>query len=88
MDTTQVPVRVGSVWADHDKRSAGRHVQVVAVDATHAKVELCSERGRPARGHEAAPVAKPGRQTKIRLDRFRPTSTGYRLVSEPTADGA
>jgi hypothetical protein len=24
--------------------------------------------------------AKPGRRTRIRLDRFRPTNTGYRYV--------
>lgn len=65
------------MWTDNDKRSHGRKVKVVAVDDTHATVELYIPRG-AGRLH-----AKPGRRTRIRLDRFRPTSTGYRLVSEP-----
>jgi len=75
-------VTVGQVWADNDHRSAGRRVLVVGVDDTHATVELLGQRGRAARGHDAAQVAEPGRRTRIRLDRFWPTSTGYRLVSE------
>lgn len=80
--TGQPQVRVGQVWADNDWRCAGRHVRVVEIDATHATVELCDQRGRPASGHEAQQKAQPGRRTRIRLDRFRPTSTGYRLVRD------
>ena len=66
--TQPIPtVRPGQIWADNDKRSAGRQVAVLAIDETHAVV-------RPAGG--------PGLQTRIRLDRFRPTSTGYRLVKD------
>jgi hypothetical protein len=78
-------VRVGQVWADNDKRAEGRRVRVVEVGRTHAVVELVDQRGRPARGHEAQQKAEAGRRTRIRLDRFRPTSTGYRLVRD--ADG-
>jgi hypothetical protein len=60
-------VRPGQVWADNDWRAHGRTVLVLAVDETHATVQSPSGRGR---------------KTRIRLDRFRPTSTGYRLVSE------
>jgi hypothetical protein len=83
-------VRPGQIWADNDKRSEGRQVRVVAVDATHATVELIAQRGRPARGAEGEQRAKPGRETRIRLDRFKPTSTGYRLESDApeTAGGA
>lgn len=73
------PVQPGQIWADNDPRSEGRQVRIVAVDGTHATVELVTGRGV---GHDAA---KPGRRTRIRLDRFRPTSTGYRLVTH--ADG-
>ncbi|MBM0274114.1 DUF6354 family protein [Micromonospora tarensis] len=82
MKTPTPNVEPGQVWADNDRRSAGRKVRVVEVGATHATVELVDQRGRPARGHEAQQQAEPGRRTRIRLDRFRPTSTGYRLVSD------
>jgi hypothetical protein len=79
--TNPNPVRVGQIWADNDPRAEGRSVHVVAVDATHATVALVDQRGRPARN---TPVqrAEPGRQTRIRLDRFRPTSNGYRLLED------
>lgn len=72
-------VRPGQIWADNDPRSAGRHLLVVDVGPTHAEVELAVPR---------PPVssAKPGRRTRIRLDRFRPTSTGYRLVTDVPAE--
>lgn len=60
-------IRVGQVWKDNDKRSAGRRVRVVEVNFTHAVVQDPSGRGR---------------RTEIRLDRFKPTSTGYRLVED------
>jgi hypothetical protein len=69
-----VTVRVGQVWADLDKRSKGRRIRVLEVGQYHATV----------RDADAVPGAwPPARKTRIRLDRFRPTSTGYRLVSEP-----
>lgn len=77
--------KVGQVWADNDKRSTGRTVRIVAVGRTHATVELVGQRGRPARGHEAKQKAEPGRRTRIRLDRFEPTSTGYRLIETEQA---
>lgn len=72
----QPAVRPGQVWADNDKRSAGRQVRVVSVDDTHATVVLHAVR--PG-GHQQAQL---GRKTRVRLDRFRPTPTGYRLVSD------
>ncbi|MBD0743522.1 hypothetical protein [Streptomyces sp. CBMA152] len=75
MPETPTPA-VGQVWQDNDPRSLGRRVRIVEVDATHALVELAVPRGT---GHLHA---KPGRRTRIRLNRFRPTSTGYRYVGE------
>jgi hypothetical protein len=69
-------VRVGQVWRDNDKRGYGRTVCVIETDATHAVVELVVGRG------VGSQQAKPGRRTRIRLDRFRPTSTGYVLVQD------
>lgn len=74
-------VRVGQVWADNDSRGYGgygRQVRVVELTDTHAVVELHRPRGV---GHHGA---NAGRRTRIRLDRFKPTSTGYRLVEEAT----
>lgn len=68
-------VRVGQVWQDADPRAEGRRLRVVEVGATHAAVELVAPR-------EPVSNARPGRRTRIRLDRFRPTSTGYRLVKD------
>lgn len=73
-DTSPAPA-VGQIWQDNDKRGHGRMVRIVAVDGTHAVVELAVPRGA---GHQHA---MPGRRTRIRLDRFRPTSTGYRYIA-------
>ncbi|MGX1129938.1 hypothetical protein RKD49_002128 [Streptomyces glaucescens] len=64
---------VGQIWQDNDPRSDGRRLRIVEIDGTHA---VCEEAPRPGRNGQA----KPGRRTRIRLDRFRPTSTGYRYV--------
>ncbi|WP_225825638.1 DUF6354 family protein [Streptomyces naphthomycinicus] len=65
----------GQIWQDNDRRAYGRKLRIVAIDATHATCELIVPRGA---GHQQA---KPGRRTRIRLDRFRPTGTGYRYIS-------
>jgi hypothetical protein len=73
----------GQIWADNDPRCEGRQVRITAVDGTHATVELIATRDRPLlTGQKPAPI---GRQTRILLRRFKPTSTGYRLVAN--ADG-
>ncbi|MDX3230571.1 hypothetical protein [Streptomyces sp. ME19-01-6] len=75
MTETNPTPAVGQIWQDNDPRSNSRKVRIVEIDGTHAVVELHQPR---------LPVssAKPGRRTRIRLDRFRPTSTGYRYVDE------
>ncbi|MFF7631407.1 DUF6354 family protein [Streptomyces cyaneofuscatus] len=64
---------VGQVWQDNDPRQDSRQVRIVELTATHAVVVLVQPR-------EPVSSAQPGRRTRIRLDRFRPTSTGYRYV--------
>lgn len=88
-------VRVGSVWADNDWRATGRTLRVDAVDydvrrgqrvavctvvtnTTHVQADLDAGR------HWAAD--RRGRTTRIAVERMRPTSTGYRLVSEGGAE--
>lgn len=73
-------VKRGQVWADNDRRSNGRTVRVLRVDETHAVVTVLTAR-------KSAPPAERqravGAERRIRLDRFKPTSTGYRLIEEP-----
>jgi hypothetical protein len=75
MTETPTPA-VGQIWQDNDKRGYGRRLRIVEIVGEHAVVELVVPRGA---GHHGA---KPGRRTRIRLDRFRPISTGYRYVGE------
>jgi hypothetical protein len=71
-ETSPAPA-VHQVWQDNDPRSAGRQVRIVELTDTHAVVRLVQARN---------PVgsATPGRRTRIRLDRFRPISTGYQYI--------
>ena len=75
-------IRVGSVWADNDRRSEGRTIRVVALEEPnhalpHARRAVCEVLTEP--GGKA-----PGRPRKVRIqvDRMHPTSTGYRLVED------
>ncbi|MFJ3923055.1 hypothetical protein [Streptomyces sp. NPDC090022] len=70
-DTTPAPA-VGQIWQDNDKRGFGRRIRIDSIDGTHARVTEVS-------GRDHSPVLY-GRATRIRLDRFRPTSTGYRYI--------
>ena len=70
MSTT---VRTGQVWADNDPRSAPRTVRVLEVDDEKALVEVVTP---------AAAATNAGARTRISVKRFRPTTTGYRLVED------
>lgn len=74
-------VKVGQIWADNDPRAHGRQVRVVAIDGTHATVELVATRRSP-RSTAQQTTAQPGRRSRISLGRFRPTSTDYRLATD------
>lgn len=69
-------VEVGQIWQDNDKRcqtpESERLLKVLEVTDTHAKVVTVDREGR------FWPTALKARMTKIRLDRFKPTTTGYR----------
>lgn len=73
-----VRVEVGQVWADNDPRSQGRTLIVKEIDGMHA---VCV----PLKGRDPEVnngfVSTPAKRVRIRLDRFKPTSTGYKLVS-------
>jgi len=63
-----VQVKVGQIWQDNDPRLTYiRRLKVLEIVGEKAIVQHTSGLGP---------------KTKIRLNRFRPTSTGYKLVSE------
>lgn len=68
-------VAVGQIWADNDRRSKGRTVRVVGIEANRVSVETVT-----GVGGKPAPKRKPA---SILLNRFRPNSTGYSFVSDP-----
>ena len=80
-DTTPAPA-VGQIWQDNDARSPDRYLRIVDIDASRATV-------RPITYDPATRIAAdlPGvRSSRNRLDRFRPTTTGYRYIGRDGAD--
>lgn len=75
-DETPAPA-VGQVWQDNDRRSYGRHLMIEDIGETHAVMVEVSYR--PSNG--AVTAQGQPRRTRVRLDRLRPTSTGYRYVT-------
>lgn len=69
-------VEVGQVWADLDKRSHKRRLLVRELKGA-APMVICEV---IRRTDGKAPKATP-RMVAIRADRFRPGSTGYKLVA-------
>lgn len=71
---THTEVKIGQIWADNDPRfqNDDRHLQVIEIGQGMAFCIIVKH-------------YKPkmlGRKSAIKLSRFRPTSTGYRLVAE------
>lgn len=64
-------VKVGQLWVDNDPRNyrGTRYVSVTAVDETHATCESWYD------------TPSMARTTRIRLTRFRPNRSGYRLAT-------
>jgi len=71
-----VTAAVGQVWEDNDVRMAGRRLRIESIEEIAgeqtAHVIWLDGWGNPN-----------GKTSKIRVRRLRPTSNGYRLVSEP-----
>lgn len=74
MTEEQIEVRPEQVWKDWDRRvrdeEPGRLIRVDSVGDTHAECTILAS----------------GKTTKIRLDRFRPTSKGYKLIENVPTD--
>lgn len=72
-------LKVGQIWADNDKRCSGRTVRIDELElpeATGARA-VCTV----LTGVGGQRVASP-RKVRILVSRFRPTSTGYRLLKD------
>jgi len=88
--TTTEHVRPGQIWEDCDARAKGRTLRVDRIE-THTfqaggitglvPHAVCTVLTPPANaGHR-----RIGHQVTIRVSRMRPTSTGYRLVTDMPA---
>lgn len=91
VNTTEV--KPSQIWADNDPRSTGRTLRVEHItvtgkafctiltnsDETQREVDHGTQR---ATGYR--PKDMRGRTTFIKLSRFKPTSTGYRLIGQET----
>jgi hypothetical protein len=82
MGTERVEVRVGQIWRDYDTRRRGMHPgRLLLIMGLSDEVDQAYAICRPC-DTEGQPLTK--RETRIRLDRFRPTSTGYVIFKQPT----
>ncbi len=72
---TPVP-KIGQIWADNDPRSKGRTIRIVSVNERFVQAETLT----PAKGYISE--TSTGRITRIRVDRLRPSTTGYRLMQD------
>jgi hypothetical protein len=72
-------VRAGQVWADNDSRSRGRTLRIDLIEKAEPPntedVAVCTVLTAP-------PSMPVGKQTRIMVRRFRPNSTGYKLVKD------
>ena len=73
-------IRVGQVWADNDSRGQGlglRTLKVVAIEKGYVHRAICEV----LTDWDGEPPQR-AREVRIKVDRMRPTSSGYRLVEE------
>lgn len=93
MDKGAQQVKAGQVWADNDPRAAGRTIRVLNLVPSRGHGGLNIPDGAPPRYARCLVLtdrakryprsrSTVGRIIWIKLDRFRPTSSGYRLVED------
>lgn len=77
-------VKIGQILADNDLRAKGRTIEVRSVDADHAICEVLTNRTAvsPVSPVPRQVTSSVGRWVKIKISRFRPTKSGYVLLSE------
>ncbi|MBB2749213.1 UNVERIFIED_ORG: hypothetical protein FHR35_009126 [Microbispora rosea subsp. rosea] len=83
-------VQPDQVWADNDRRCAGRTLRVDSVDSVHAYCTVLTNPTETQRLLDRGTIGvrdTRGNKVRILLSRMRPTSTGYRLVTEDSPTG-
>ena len=70
LEEVAVSIRVGQIWERCDKRDGGRKIIILGIYNTHVRVKSW------ANGREFKP------ERSIRIDRFKPTSSGYKLFKD------
>lgn len=84
-------VHPGQTWADNDPRNAGRTLLVERIEDGRAVCTVLTDSDAQRKLiAQWGGRSMVGKTRLIRLDRMRPTSTGYRLVedvSEPAKEG-
>ena len=72
-------VQVGQIWADNDPRHKGRMIQVKKIEPPLAICKILTNRNDWDK--EAWKTkSMVGREVKIKLRRFKPTASGYKLM--------
>ena len=77
-------VKPGSIWADNDPRSAGRTLRVERIEGGKAVCTVLTNIT-PSKADLQRGVLvsdRRGETTRISLARFKPTSSGYRLIRD------
>lgn len=79
---TQQQVVPGQIWADNDKRVEGRQIRVDSIDGRFANCTVTQDAAPNPKTRVERPAGHTnvGKTTRIALERFKPTSTGYRLI--------
>lgn len=84
-----ITVKPGQIWADNDERCMGRTLRVDRIEDGKAVCTVLTNsnpvQAELDRGERRTQDTR-GRVTRISVTRFRPVSTGYRLVEEGERD--
>lgn len=72
-------VQVGQMWADNDSRAKGRTIQIRKIEPPIAICKIVTNRdGWDKETWKTKSMV--GREVKIKLRRFTPTASGYKLL--------
>jgi hypothetical protein len=77
-------VRPDQVWADNDPRSVGRTLRVDQIEDGKATCTVLTNRDAADLNDWGTDMR--GRTVSIKVSRFKPTSTGYRLIKDAPSE--
>lgn len=75
-------VKEGQVWADNDPRAKGRTMEVKRIEPPNAICVILTNRDGWDKEKNYTPKSMVGREIKIKLRRFRPIQSGYKLIKD------